>query len=85
MDKREAIIFTAARLIHEEGYNKVGLKSILDELSIPKGSFYHYFKSKEDLGLSIIEVYIGDTKACVEEVEQNLEGLKTFYGIFLIV
>ncbi len=82
MDKREAIIFTAARLIHEQGYNKVGLKSILDELSIPKGSFYHYFKSKEDLGLSIIEIYIGDTKTCVEEVEQNLEGLKTFYGIF---
>lgn len=82
MDKREAIINTAARLIHEQGYNKVGLKSILDELSIPKGSFYHYFKSKEDLGLSIIDIYIVDTKTCIEQMDQNLEGLMTFYGVF---
>jgi TetR/AcrR family transcriptional repressor of nem operon len=82
MDKREAIIFTAARLIHEQGYNKVGIKSILDELSIPKGSFYHYFKSKEDLGLSIIDIYIDDTKGCIESVSNDIKGLKDFFGLF---
>lgn len=82
MDKREAIIFTAAGLIHQHGYNKVGIKSILDELSIPKGSFYHYFKSKEDLGVAIIDVYINDTKGCTLSVTQDLEGLKAFYGVF---
>lgn len=82
MNKKEAIIFTAARLIHERGYHNIGIKSILDELSIPKGSFYHYFKSKEDLGLAIIEVYIKDTYDCILQAEKSLDGVKDFFNIF---
>lgn len=82
MNKREAIIMTAARLIHEQGYHHVGIKSILDELSIPKGSFYHYFKSKEDLGLAIIELYIRDTSNGIKQSEKTLEGLNKFFNIF---
>lgn len=82
MSKREAIIVTAARLIHEHGYHNVGIKSILDELSIPKGSFYHYFKSKEDLGLAIIDLYIRDTSDCIGQNEKTLKGLKEFFNIF---
>lgn len=82
MNKREAIVLTAARLIHEHGYHNIGIKSILNELSIPKGSFYHYFKSKEDLGLAIIELYIHDTAGCITQVEETLDGLKAFFNIF---
>ncbi len=82
MSKRDEIVFTAARLIHEKGYHSVGIKSILDELSIPKGSFYHYFPSKEALGLSIIDIYIHDTTQCLEEAETSLAGLKDFFSIF---
>lgn len=82
MDKREAIIITAARMIHEKGYHHVGLKSILDELSIPKGSFYHYFKSKEALGLAIIDIYLQDTSDCMTTVSKDLEGLRTFFDVF---
>lgn len=82
MNKKEAIILTAARLIHEHGYNHVGIKSILDELNIPKGSFYYYFKSKEDLGIAIIELYINDTSDCLDHCEKNLKGLKDFFNIF---
>lgn len=39
-----------------KGYNGVGLKEILDYCNIPKGSFYHYFKSKEDFCIEIIEL-----------------------------
>ncbi len=31
------------------------LKEILDLADVPKGSFYHYFKSKEDLDVAVIE------------------------------
>ena len=82
VDKREAIVVTAARLIHEHGYNNIGIKSILDALSIPKGSFYHYFKSKEDLGLAIIDLYIRDTRGCMLQVEKSLSGLKSYFNIF---
>ncbi|GMQ56537.1 TetR/AcrR family transcriptional regulator [Vallitalea sediminicola] len=82
MNKKEAIVLTAARLIHEHGYHHVGIKSILDELNIPKGSFYYYFKSKEDLGIAIIELYIRDTSDCLDHCEKNLKGLKKFFNIF---
>ncbi len=82
MNKKDEIIFTAARLMHEKGYNNVGIKSILDELNIPKGSFYHYFKSKEELGLAIIDIYIMDTTQCLNGVDKSIEGLKKFFNIF---
>lgn len=43
-------------LISEKGYNGVGLKEILDSATVPKGSFYHYFKSKEDFVIEIIKM-----------------------------
>lgn len=82
MSKREALLFTAAKLIHEKGYNNIGIKAILDELNIPKGSFYHYFKSKEELGLSIIDFYIEDTTNCLNQVEKSIKGLNEFFNIF---
>jgi TetR/AcrR family transcriptional regulator, transcriptional repressor for nem operon len=44
-------------LILKNGYNNVGLNRILQEANIPKGSFYYYFKSKEDFGLQVIRYY----------------------------
>jgi len=82
MNKRDAIIFTAAQLIHEKGYHNIGIKSILDALSIPKGSFYHYFSSKEALALAIIDLYIEDTQSCIENSDTSVEGLKSFFNIF---
>lgn len=82
MDKRDQIITTAAQLIHEHGYHNVGIQKILNELNIPKGSFYYYFKSKEDLGLAIIDLYVMDTKGGIEAMPNTLDGLKSFFNIF---
>jgi TetR/AcrR family transcriptional regulator, transcriptional repressor for nem operon len=69
---REEIIRKGAELIHAQGFNATGLQQILQAAGIPKGSFYFYFKSKEDFGLEIIDyfnttingifkLYLGDT------------------------
>jgi len=44
-------------LILKNGYNNVGLNKILETANIPKGSFYYYFKSKEDFGIQVIKYY----------------------------
>lgn len=44
-------------LILKNGYNNVGLNKILETANIPKGSFYHYFKNKEDFGIQVIKYY----------------------------
>lgn len=54
-DTRELILSAGHDLIIEKSYNGCGLKEILDKAGVPKGSFYHYFKSKEDFGLALIE------------------------------
>lgn len=54
---REEIIRKGAELIHAQGFNATGLQQILQAVGIPKGSFYFYFKSKEDFGLEIIDYF----------------------------
>jgi TetR/AcrR family transcriptional regulator, transcriptional repressor for nem operon len=51
----EEIIRKGAELIHAQGFNSTGIQQILQTVGIPKGSFYFYFKSKEDFGLEIID------------------------------
>ena len=54
-DAKADIINAGADLIHRQGFNRTGLKEILDAAGVPKGSFYFYFKSKEDFGLTLID------------------------------
>jgi TetR/AcrR family transcriptional repressor of nem operon len=54
---RKEIIRKGAELIHAQGFNATGLQQILQAAGIPKGSFYFYFKSKEDFGLEIINYF----------------------------
>jgi TetR/AcrR family transcriptional repressor of nem operon len=53
----ESILEIGTDLILKNGYHNVGLNKVLKEANIPKGSFYYYFKSKEDFGLQIIKFY----------------------------
>ena len=55
------ILEKGMNLIFENGFHSVGLQKILDAAGIPKGSFYHYFKSKEDFGLQMIDFYADTT------------------------
>lgn len=46
------------RLIANKGFVGVGLSEILSTAGVPKGSFYHYFKSKERFGEELLERYM---------------------------
>ena len=88
---RDEIIRKGAALIHAQGFNATGLQQILQTVGIPKGSFYFYFKSKEDFGLEIINYfgsmisevlanYLGDKKIPpIERVEKLFEFFETVY------
>lgn len=82
MNKKEKIIEIAADLIHEYGYNNIGINKMLEEAQIPKGSFYYYFESKEDLALQVIDYHIGCTKYVFDQFEKNYDGLKGFFDFY---
>ncbi|WDE11353.1 TetR/AcrR family transcriptional regulator [Thalassomonas haliotis] len=52
---RDIILEAGHKAITAKSYHACGLKEILDLAGVPKGSFYHYFKSKDDFGLQLIE------------------------------
>lgn len=54
---RHHIIQTGAELIARQGFGATGINKVLDAAQVPKGSFYHYFRSKNDFGLAVIDAY----------------------------
>jgi TetR/AcrR family transcriptional regulator, transcriptional repressor for nem operon len=54
---KQKLIEVGAKLMLAKSYHAAGLKEILDEADVPKGSFYNYFSSKEDFGIAIIQFY----------------------------
>lgn len=56
-DTRLHLLETGTRLILGRGFSAVGLAEILSTAGVPKGSFYHYFRSKEQFGIELVEHY----------------------------
>src|SRR5688500_7187906 len=54
-DTRRRLLDAGFELIAAKGFNGCGLTEILQRAGVPKGSFYHYFASKEDFGVALIE------------------------------
>ncbi len=54
---KQEILLEGISLFRAKGYHNVGIKKILDECGIPKGSFYNYFGNKEDYGLQVLALY----------------------------
>jgi TetR/AcrR family transcriptional repressor of nem operon len=54
-DTRQRILSTARELFHANSYSDIGIKQICDVAQVQKGSFYHFFPSKRDLALAVIE------------------------------
>jgi len=55
---RDHILDCGERLIASKGFVGVGLAEILSVAGVPKGSFYHYFSSKERFGEVLLTRYI---------------------------
>lgn len=56
-DIRQHIIDTAKPILLAKGFSAVGLSELLAAAQVPKGSFYHYFKSKELFGEALLNNY----------------------------
>lgn len=70
-DTRQGILNTAHRIVGAKGFSGVGLNEILAAAGVPKGSFYHYFGSKEAFGEALLadyfEEYLADIDATLAE------------------
>lgn len=57
METRELLLRAGVAALTEKGFAATGIDDILGRVGVPKGSFYHYFDSKEVFGTALIERY----------------------------
>lgn len=57
-ERRKEIMDAAASFFLTKGYEETSVNTIVEYLNIAKGTFYHYFKSKEEILAAILEDYL---------------------------
>jgi TetR/AcrR family transcriptional repressor of nem operon len=67
-DVRQHILDTAKTIILGRGFSAAGLNQVLRAADVPKGSFYHYFKSKDAFGEALLDSYFDDYLAQLDLV-----------------
>jgi TetR/AcrR family transcriptional repressor of nem operon len=67
-DVRDNILAVGQRIMSGKGFSAVGLNEILTEAKVPKGSFYHYFDSKDAFGEAMLSNYFEDYLADLDAV-----------------
>lgn len=82
-DTRAHLLAIGYQLIAQKGFTAVGIKQILDIAGVPKGSFYHYFASKEAFGEAIIEHYFDNYKNRLEAITaEKISAQQKIYNYF---
>jgi TetR/AcrR family transcriptional repressor of nem operon len=56
-ETREALCDAGVAALTEKGFSATGIDEILRSVGVPKGSFYHFFESKEAFGAELISRY----------------------------
>jgi AcrR family transcriptional regulator len=69
-DSRERIVLAASNFFLTGGYNGVGIAEICEAASVHKGTFYHFFPSKTELLLVVIDRRV----AVVEDAILTIAG-----------
>ena len=54
---REVLLRCGMELLTEQGFSATGLEAVLKRATVPKGSFYYYFASKEAFGREVMDAY----------------------------
>ncbi|WP_227687945.1 TetR/AcrR family transcriptional regulator [Psychrobacter immobilis] len=83
LDTKTHLLETGYQLIAKKGFTAVGLKQILDTAGVPKGSFYHYFASKEAFGEALISNYFANYKIRLNTIaQQDVSAQQKLYNYF---
>jgi TetR/AcrR family transcriptional repressor of nem operon len=73
-------------LLLKHGYADLGVATLLERAGVPKGSFYHHFKDKEDFGLQAIDLYMQSVHraldaAFTDDGRDPLDQIRRFFRI----
>lgn len=82
-ETKEKIFLAAKRILQKNGYENLSIKNICEEAGVSNGSFYHHFKTKDDL----LSYYIEDQPSMAPDLldtPTNAEEAKfAIVGVYL--
>ncbi|WP_251978392.1 TetR/AcrR family transcriptional regulator [Salinicola avicenniae] len=67
-DVRESILAEGQRIVAGKGFSAVGINEVLAAAGVPKGSFYHYFGSKDAFGEALLDQYFVEYLADIDTI-----------------
>jgi len=77
-ESKEHIIIVASRLFLQKSFKEVTMREIVEKTGLSKGAFYHYFTSKEQLFLEVLDFFFTDIMAHAYE-RYSKESFYQFY------
>lgn len=74
VERKREIMNKASELFLNKGYDETSVNTIVGELGIAKGTFYHYFKSKEEILCEILEESVEKYSATIKKDLNGISG-----------
>jgi TetR/AcrR family transcriptional regulator, transcriptional repressor for nem operon len=83
---KQRLIEAGLRMLLERGYNDLGIQALLAATDTPKGSFYHHFTDKEDFALQVVDAYMAEVHAGLDDCLQDptrspIERVRHFFEV----
>lgn len=82
-ETKERIFRAAKRILQKKGYKELSIKNICEEAGVSNGSFYHHFKSKDDLLSYYIEEQPGVDPELLDMPANAAEAKNAVIGVYL--
>lgn len=83
-ERKNEILDVSRNLFYQRGYSNTSVSEIIEFIGIAKGTFYHYFKSKDDLLIQIIQRDLMVRKNYILEIinKKNLNAIHKLNLVF---
>jgi TetR/AcrR family transcriptional repressor of nem operon len=83
---KQRLLDVGMAMLLRHGYHDLGIQALLAATRIPKGSFYHHFKDKEDFALQVIDQYMRHVHAGLDDClgdksRPPLERVRRFFEL----
>lgn len=86
IESKEKIVASAYKLVKRNGYSKTGIRDIVDAAQVSIGTFYSYFKDKNDIALEILRSYSEEfygklASETISSLDKNVDLTEVVYQI----
>jgi AcrR family transcriptional regulator len=71
-ERKQEILAAAGEVFSAKGYRVAAVSDILELAGIARGTFYHYFDSKKDVFLELVESYFADFDLVLQDCHKRL-------------